>query len=51
MYIKRQSLGISESGDTYFIHAEEDYCIIAIADGLGNGPIARESASIIPGCT
>lgn len=40
--------GNRESGDTYFIHAEEDYFICAIADGLGNGPIARQSAQIIP---
>lgn len=40
--------GNKESGDTYFIHAEEDYFICAIADGLGSGPIARQSAQIIP---
>lgn len=40
--------GNLESGDTYFVHVEEDYCIIAIADGLGSGPFARESADIIP---
>jgi phosphoserine phosphatase RsbX len=40
--------GNRESGDTYFIHTEEDYFICAIADGLGSGPIARQSAQIIP---
>ena len=40
--------GNHESGDTYFMHADEDYFICAIADGLGNGPIARQSAQIIP---
>jgi len=40
--------GNLESGDTYFVHSEADYCLIAIADGLGNGPIARQSADIIP---
>ena len=40
--------GNQESGDTYFMHAEEDYFICAIADGLGNGPIARQSAQIVP---
>ncbi|WP_329958850.1 PP2C family serine/threonine-protein phosphatase [Sporosarcina sp. G11-34] len=40
--------GNRESGDTYFIHSEDDYFICAIADGLGNGPIARQSALIIP---
>ncbi|MHC8515405.1 PP2C family serine/threonine-protein phosphatase [Sporosarcina sp. ITBMC105] len=40
--------GNSESGDTYYIHAENDYFICAIADGLGNGIVARQSAEIIP---
>ncbi|MFJ7934978.1 PP2C family serine/threonine-protein phosphatase [Sporosarcina sp. NPDC096371] len=40
--------GNRESGDTYFIHTEDDYFICAIADGLGSGPIARQSAQIIP---
>lgn len=40
--------GNKESGDTYFVHSEDDYFIFAIADGLGNGPIARQSAEIIP---
>ncbi|KAA0948410.1 SpoIIE family protein phosphatase [Sporosarcina sp. ANT_H38] len=41
-------VGNRECGDTYFIHSEEDYFICAIADGLGNGPIARQSAQILP---
>lgn len=40
--------GNIESGDTYFTHSESDYFLFAIADGLGNGPIARESAIVIP---
>lgn len=40
--------GNRESGDAYFVHSEEDYCILSIADGLGSGPIARQSAEIIP---
>jgi negative regulator of sigma-B (phosphoserine phosphatase) len=40
--------GNRESGDTYFMHTAEDYFICAIADGLGNGPIARQSAQIVP---
>lgn len=40
--------GNIESGDTYFTHSEKDYFIFAIADGLGNGPIARQSAEVIP---
>ncbi len=30
------------------MHTAEDYFICAIADGLGNGPIARQSAQIVP---
>lgn len=41
-------LGNFESGDAYFIHAEEEYFLCAIADGLGNGPLAKQSAEIIP---
>ena len=48
MFIKKRSLATQESGDTYFIHSEKDYSILAIADGLGSGPIARQSAEIIP---
>lgn len=40
--------GNIESGDAYFVHTAEDYCLFAIADGLGHGPIARQSAEIIP---
>lgn len=40
--------GNQESGDTFFLQSEEDYFICAIADGLGNGPVARQSAQIIP---
>lgn len=40
--------GNRESGDTYFIRTGEDYFICAIADGLGSGPIARQSAQIVP---
>lgn len=48
-YVYQQAkAGNKESGDAYFIHTEDDYCIFAIADGLGNGPIARQSAEIIP---
>ena len=45
---QRAKSGNVESGDAYFYHAEEDYFICAIADGLGSGPIARQSAEIIP---
>ena len=49
MYVYQEAKsGNRECGDTYFIHAEEDYFICAIADGLGNGPIARQSSQIIP---
>ncbi len=47
VYQKAKS-GNQESGDTYFVHSEEDYSLFAIADGLGSGPIARQSAEIIP---
>ncbi|WP_432363844.1 PP2C family serine/threonine-protein phosphatase [Sporosarcina sp. UB5] len=40
--------GNKESGDTYYIHSEKDYFICAIADGLGNGIEARQSAEVIP---
>lgn len=45
---QRAKEGNFESGDTYFTHLAEDYLIFAIADGLGSGPIARQSAEIIP---
>lgn len=40
--------GNMESGDAYFTHSEDDYFIFAIADGLGNGPMAQQSAEIVP---
>ncbi len=40
--------GNSESGDTYYVYKHEDFMLCAIADGLGNGPIAKESADVIP---
>lgn len=40
--------GNNESGDTYFTYMNEEYFLCAIADGLGNGPIARQSSEIIP---
>lgn len=40
--------GNNESGDTYFVHADEDYCLISIADGLGSGPVAKQAADVIP---
>jgi phosphoserine phosphatase RsbX len=40
--------GNNESGDTYFTYMNEQYFLCAIADGLGNGPIARQSSEIIP---
>ncbi len=39
--------GNEQSGDTYYIHNTDDYCLFAIADGLGNGPVARQSSEII----
>lgn len=39
--------GNNECGDTYFSLLQEKYFICAIADGLGNGPIARQSSQII----
>jgi phosphoserine phosphatase RsbX len=40
--------GNHESGDVYYTYTNDDYFLCAIADGLGNGPIARESAEIVP---
>lgn len=40
--------GNLESGDTYYITKTDDFMLCAIADGLGNGPVAKESADIIP---
>lgn len=49
VYVYQQAkCGNKESGDTYFLQSEKDYLICAIADGLGNGTIARESAEVIP---
>lgn len=49
MYVYQEAKqGNIESGDAYFLHAEEDYFIFAIADGLGSGPVARQSAEIVP---
>lgn len=45
---QRAKSGNIESGDAYFVHSDDDYFICAIADGLGSGPIARQSAEIIP---
>lgn len=41
-------MGNLESGDTYYVSKNEDFMLCAIADGLGNGPVAKESADIIP---
>ncbi|MET3576012.1 PP2C family serine/threonine-protein phosphatase [Bhargavaea ullalensis] len=40
--------GNHESGDMHYTFVNEDYFLCAIADGLGNGPVARESAAIVP---
>ncbi|MFJ8063387.1 PP2C family serine/threonine-protein phosphatase [Psychrobacillus sp. NPDC096426] len=40
--------GNLESGDAYYVSKNENFMLCAIADGLGNGPIAKESADIIP---
>lgn len=49
MYIYQAAkLGNEASGDVYYVHTEEDYCLFAIADGLGSGPAARQSAEVIP---
>ena len=40
--------GNAESGDTYYVSKHEDFMLCAIADGLGNGPVAKESADVIP---
>lgn len=40
--------GNYESGDSYYTVLTEDYFICSIADGLGSGPIARESSQVIP---
>src|SRR5690606_32042484 len=40
--------GNFESGDSYHTVLTEDYFICSVADGLGSGPIARESSQVIP---
>ncbi|WP_277584672.1 PP2C family serine/threonine-protein phosphatase [Psychrobacillus antarcticus] len=40
--------GNVQSGDTYYITKTDDFMLCAIADGLGNGPVAKESADVIP---
>lgn len=40
--------GNLDSGDTYYIKKNDDYLLFAIADGLGNGPVAKESADVMP---
>ena len=40
--------GNYESGDSYHTVLTDDYFICSVADGLGNGPVARESSQVIP---
>lgn len=40
--------GKHECGDTYFTFMNDQYFLCAIADGLGSGPIARQSSEIMP---
>lgn len=40
--------GNYESGDSYFTVLTDDYFICSVADGLGSGPVARESSQVIP---
>lgn len=40
--------GRRECGDTYFTFINDQYFLCAIADGLGSGPIARQSSEIMP---
>ncbi|WP_142827246.1 PP2C family serine/threonine-protein phosphatase [Planococcus soli] len=40
--------GNYESGDSYHTVLTEDYFICSVADGLGSGPVARESSQVIP---
>lgn len=47
IYNKAKS-GNNESGDSYFVHTGEDYCLVSIADGLGSGPYAKQAADVIP---
>lgn len=41
-------MGNVDSGDAYYIVKNDEYLLCAIADGLGNGPIAKESADVMP---
>lgn len=40
--------GNHESGDSYHTVLTDDYFICSVADGLGSGPVARESSQVIP---
>ncbi|ANU26411.1 PP2C family serine/threonine-protein phosphatase [Planococcus versutus] len=40
--------GNYESGDSYHTVLTDDYFICSVADGLGSGPVARESSQVIP---
>ncbi|WP_088006176.1 PP2C family serine/threonine-protein phosphatase [Indiicoccus explosivorum] len=40
--------GNYESGDSYFTIATDEYFVCAVADGLGNGPVARLASQVIP---
>lgn len=40
--------GHYESGDSYHTVLTDDYFICSVADGLGSGPVARESSQVIP---
>jgi phosphoserine phosphatase RsbX len=40
--------GNNESGDSYFTYMDEEYFLFAIADGLGNGPFAKQSSEVMP---
>ncbi|PSL28852.1 negative regulator of sigma-B (phosphoserine phosphatase) [Planomicrobium soli] len=40
--------GNYESGDSYHTVLTDEYFICSIADGLGSGPVARESSQVIP---
>ncbi len=40
--------GNFESGDSYHTVLTDDYFICSVADGLGSGPVARESSQVIP---
>lgn len=41
--------GNYESGDSYFTIITDDYFLCSVADGLGSGPVARESSQVVPG--